>query len=159
LVTLDGVGAGVILQSLSTWSTSANPANPANPANLQIPFWLSFWLNASVAALLVSLLMALSSFYPRLRPRLKGGKLKPNVLFFADIAGIDHKAYLKELRAAVGKSPNDTTALELAYAEEIVNNAKIAVMKLRVFKRAFIFSFLAFLATCVATGVHLLVKP
>ena len=144
LVTLNGVGVGVIVQ----WLSSASPA-------------LLPWLKVSLVVLLLSIIIALFSFYPVL----KGDKLhriaarrraraasKPSVLFFAHIAGSDPKDYLNEFRAAAGES-SASTLLELDYAEQIVAISEIAVLKLRLFEAAFLFSVLAFILACVGTVV------
>lgn len=151
LVGLDGVGVGVIAQWLS------NPSQALSP-----------WLKGSLAILLLSIIIALFSFYPVL----KGEKLhrnaarrrerslrtmsKPNMLFFADIAGSDPEAYLNEFRLAVG-STSGGTLLELDYAREIVANAEIAVLKLRLFEAAFLVTFLAFILASIATLVAAIV--
>ena len=72
------------------------------------------------------------------------------LVFFADIAGSDPEAYLKEFRIAVGE-PGNGTPLESDYAREIVANAEIAVLKLRLFEAAFLFSFLAFILGSIVT--------
>jgi hypothetical protein len=150
LVTLDAVGAGLIAQ----WLSSASNLSAA----------LSPWLKGSLVALLLSLTTSLVSFYPVLR----GGRLHrsaarrrsrlstPNSssLFFAEIAGTEPAVYLNQLRAAVG-DPSNGTPLELDYASEIVHNAEITLMKLRVFQVALVISVLGFIATCVAAIVYL----
>jgi hypothetical protein len=165
LVTLDGVGIGVIVQWLSNVSGV-----------------MSYLLGFSLLALLVSLLTALFSFFPLLadstlhsfaawwrQRRLTGQNPRPNVLFFADIAGTPHEDYLHWLRAAAGEQDDDKasadipsdvtiTSLELDYAREIVANANIAVMKVSVFKAAFAPAFVAFLAICVAAFAHSFLK-
>lgn len=144
LVTLDGVGAGLLLQ----WLSSASKLHELSP-----------WLKGSLVALLTSLIISLVSFYPVL----SGERLKqyaswrksrrstrnPNVLFFADIAGSDPAVYLTQLRGAA-KDQSNATALELAYAHEIVTNAQITVMKAEVFRVACVISVLGFVTTCVA---------
>lgn len=148
LVTLDGVGVGVVLQWLS------------NPG---VSVALARWLKGSSVALLASLLFALSSFYPVLggetlhrciarrkrRPVENVTKSRPNILFFGDIAGAEPETYLKDFRSAV-VVPHE---IELAYAKEIVTNAEIALFKLRVFEAAFALSFLGFMVICVAAAV------
>ena len=145
LVTLDGVGVGVIAQ----WLSNVSPA-------------LSPWLKGSLVILLLSIIIALFSFYPvlkgeklhrnaaRRRERSRRTESKPNVLFFADIAGSDPEIYLKEFRLVVGEAGSGTL-LELDYAREIVVNAEIAVLKLRLFKAAFLVSCLAFILASIAT--------
>jgi hypothetical protein len=151
LITLDGVGGGVILQWL-------------NVSQGKMVMVLSPWLKGSLAALLISLLVALSGFYPVI----KGKRLhryfarrrphpteytgqRSNILFFGDIAGAEPEAYLKDLHAAVG-APAE---IELAYAREIVTNAEIALMKLRVFEAAFVVSFLGFIVACAAAVAYI----
>lgn len=150
LITLDGVGAGVILQWLNV---SQGPVSMA----------LSSCLKGSLAAYLISMLVSLFSFYPVI----KGDKLhryiarcrgrlpestgwRPNILYFRDIAGTEPEAYLKDFRAAAG-APAE---IELAYAREIVTNAEIALLKLRVFEVAFLVSFLGFIVTIGAAVAH-----
>lgn len=158
LITLDGVGLGVLLQWLSV---------------SKLPAVLCHWLHGSLAALLLSLLLALSSVYPVL----KAGRLhaymaqrrkhrlnkktdwKPNILFFADIAGQEAKEYLKDFQAASGKDDNGTD-LDFAYAKQIVANAEIALLKLRIFEAAFAVSFLGFVVACgVAVANFIALSP
>jgi hypothetical protein len=129
LITLDGVGAGLILQWLSGGSAQTAGVTP--------------WLKGSLVALLISLLISLSSFYPVT-------KGKNNILFFYDIARTEPEDYLTDLSAAV----KDPARIQLAYAREIVTNSEIAVLKLRVFKAAFLFSLLGFIVTIGATVAH-----
>jgi hypothetical protein len=129
---------------------------------------LSPWLRGLLVLLLLSIIIALFSFYPvlkgeklhikaaRRRERSRRTMSKPNVLFFADISGSDPEAYLKEFRIAVGE-PGNGTLLELDYAREIVANAEIAVLKLRLFETAFVVSFLAFILASIATMVTAIV--
>lgn len=148
LITLNGVGAGVILQWLSSPKVSMT---------------LARCLKGSLAALLISLLVALSSFYPvqkgkrlhRYFARRRGRPTEntewgPNILFFGDIAGREPEAYLDAFQSAV-RVPHE---IELAYAQEIVTNAEIALLKLRVFEAAFVASFLGFIVICVAAVVY-----
>lgn len=157
LVALDGVGAGLIVQWLTNITSSKG-----------VP---SALLGASLAALVISLIIALFSFYPLLDNekahsyavewRKKRTKKRPNPLFFADIAGTDPKDYLDTYFQAAGTSASDKR-IELDYAEEIVTNAEIAVMKLKFFKKAFVFSFIGFIAMCltaIARLVELCLKP
>ena len=144
LIALNGVAMSVIVPWLSNGPQAASP-----------------WLKASVVTLLVSIMIALISFYPVLNgdklqrnaTRRKATMSKPNLLFFADIAGGDPKAYIEKLHDAAANGGG--TQLELDYAREIVENAEIAVFKLRLFKSAFVVSFLAFILTVVAAIVHL----
>jgi hypothetical protein len=143
LIALNGVAMSVIVPWLSNAPQAASP-----------------WLKASVVTLLVSIMIALISFYPVLNgdklqrnaTRRQATMSKPNLLFFADIAGDDPKTYIKKLHDA---EANGGTQLELDYAREIVENAEIAVFKLGLFKMAFVVSFLAFILTVVAAIVHL----
>ena len=148
LITLNGVGAGVILQWLSSPKVSAI---------------LARCLKGSFVALSTSLLVALSSFYPVRkgkwlhryfawrRGRLaENTELGSNILFFGDIAGKEPEAYLDDFHSAV-QVPHE---MELAYAQEIVANAEIALLKLRVFEAAFVASFLGFMVICVAAVVY-----
>jgi hypothetical protein len=148
LVTLDGVGVGVVLQWLSSPEVSVA---------------LARCLKGSLAALLASLLVALSSFYPVVkgkwlhryfawrRGRLaENTELGSNILFFGDIAGKEPEAYLDDFQSAV-QVPHE---MELAYAEEIVTNAEIALLKLRMFQAAFVVSVLGFIVICGAAVVY-----
>jgi hypothetical protein len=126
LITLDGVGAGMILQ----WLSVSRQHAAVTP-----------WLTGSLVLLLISLLISLSSFYPVTK-----GK---NILYFYDLAERKPVGYLKDLCDAV-KDDN----IQLAYAQEIVTNSHIAVLKLRIFKAAFMFGFLGFIVTAVAVVIH-----
>lgn len=154
LVTLNGVGVGVIVQWLSSASAALSP-----------------WLKASLVILLLSIIIGLFSFYPvlkdeklhriaaqrRARSLTRGTKSKPSVLFFAQIAGSKPEAYLDEFRVAVGE-PGGSTPLELDYAGQIVANSEIAVLKLRLFEAAFLFSILAFILVCLGALVNAMVS-
>ena len=150
LVTLDGVGLGVI---------AAEPSN-ASPG-------LSPWLKGSLVIFLLSLMIALYSFYPVVSEKLHKNAARrrehtrrimsnSHLLFFADIAGSDPEAYLNEFRLAVGET-SGKTLLELDYAREIVANAEIAVQKLRLFEAGVLVSVLAFILACIATLVSAVV--
>jgi hypothetical protein len=158
LVTLDGVGLGVILQWLGSQSGQK----------------LSVLLRTSQAALLLSLIVALFSFYPVLHGRWLQGlasrrrkrylhehpEWTPSILFFGDIAGITREDYLKDFHKAFHAYHNsalgENRALELDYAQQIVTNSEITLLKAWVFKRAFVIALLGFLATCLAAFVHLI---
>jgi hypothetical protein len=156
LVTLDGVGAGVILQWLSINSNATSATSP--------------WLKGALAALFASLIIALFSFWPILKgqrlhkyaakrreSQVKHGTLSdPNILFFAHIAGSDWKEYLRAFRAAVGAKPEGGSTLESDYAREIIANAEIAVLKLCLFEVAVVLALLGFITACAAAVVHLL---
>jgi hypothetical protein len=153
LITLDGVGAGMILQ----WLSVSRQHAAVTP-----------WLTGSMVALLISLLISLSSFYPvtkgkklrayiarnRGRPqedtKQEDTKRGPNILFFYDIAACTPEGYLKDLGAAV----EEPAKIQLAYAQEIVTNSQIARLKLRLFEFAFLFSLLGFIVTIGATVAH-----
>src|SRR5262245_26331648 len=95
LVTLNGVGAGFIVTWLST------------------PQRLEYVLKGCLAFLLMSILVGLLSFYPALRiteavhtrmarrrrMRFEPNGRKPNVLFFAEIAGAEVTEYLDDVRS------------------------------------------------------------
>jgi hypothetical protein len=142
LVTLDGVGFGVIAAS-----SSPSP-----------------WLKGSQVIFLISLMIASYSFHPvvkndklhknAVRRRKRSQRILSNshLLFFADIAGSDPVAYLNEFRLAVGET-SGITVLELDYAREIVTNAEIAVQKLRLFEAGLLVSVLAFILATIATLV------
>lgn len=150
LVAFDGVGAGLIVQ----WLT-----NMTNGKGV-----ISALLEVSLAALLISLMIALFSFYPLLDDDKAHGyaaawqkgrtKRRPSTLFFGEIAGTKAEDYLHNYFQAIGNSASHKP-IELDYAEEIVTNAEIAVMKLQFFKKAFVFSFLGLNAMCLAAIARL----
>jgi len=138
LFTLNGVGAGVIVTWLST------------------PQRLEYVLKGCLACLLISIVVGLVSFYPALGTHKRVRRLmalhrarraehnddgKPNVLFFADIAGASPMEYLTDIDAS------ETTKLAHDYACQIVAHAEAALAKVWLFKAAFFLTFVAYFVT------------
>lgn len=60
-----------------------------------------------------------------------------NLLFFAHIAKLDPNSYLRELYHQLNQENTSVSRHELDYAEQIVNNSRIAMMKYNCFTIGF----------------------
>lgn len=148
LLTLDGVGLSLVWPNVSSAPT---------PLVVLV-----------VAGFMFSLLVVLASVYPVLL----GGRIhdylkrkhddrkradpawQPNVVFVADIAGYDVSTYLSDFRTAVHEDaddkPFDRKSLEFAYANEIITNSEITVVKLGLFKIGFCLTVFALVTAAVS---------
>jgi hypothetical protein len=150
LITFNGVAAGLLVQWLGSTTV-----------------WLSYVFKVCILAFLVSLLIGLKSFYPvtdtrKVHERAKKLRLsrpendekenlEPNVLFFADIAGLRYEKYLEKFRSATVESVGgQATQLERDYAREIITNAELTLIKIMDFRMAAAITLTAVAAACVA---------
>jgi len=104
-------------------------------------YWL-FYIYFSLLLIAVSMIMALITFMPKLKTPMfllndqieKGD----NLLFFGHILKYNERVYLQKISEATGKE-NDNN-LNAMYAQQIIINSKIAMLKFSMFNIAIKFT-------------------
>ena len=147
LLTLDGAGLTLVWPNVSSAPT--------------------ILVTLIVGGFMLGILVALASAYPivlgnrvhdRMRRRHTERKERhpewqPNVLYFGDIAGYDAPTYLSDFRAVWGKGDTEQ-GLALAYANEIITNSEIALLKLTLFKIGFCLAVFALVMSAASVLVR-----
>lgn len=102
-------------------------------------------------ALLAATAIVLWSFKPVNHTLYKPeqGNVHPNLLHYAYVASLDAGEYLSRLRTDYWQTDTSPQQLELDYAEEIIQNARITLWKQTCFKIAFYIDLAILLAVCI----------
>jgi hypothetical protein len=121
---------------------------------------IQWFLALAVLMTLGAVAVSLTSFVPTLvqpRPPRAGGS-SVNVLFFGDAAGFrTGTEYVTAVRTAYGFPADNVPPMEVALAEQIVTNARIATLKFQYFRIA-IYLFAAGLFTIAGAGLIYLLE-
>jgi hypothetical protein len=123
--------------------------------DLGLPSALMWYVYFIVFVLGISSICCVLSFMPQLRlpavPTPTQPRPNDNPLFFRDIARYDAAAYLETVNTRAGKLSESTGgSLEEAYAQQIVANSRVAVMKYRLFTIALWLTVLAVMSPMLA---------
>lgn len=102
-----------------------------------LPAWVSIYLYVAIGAIGVSAALSMLSFVPRIRLPWIAATRRPsaedNLLFYGDITGYGARSYLEALYQRSAIEPPEVSDLEEDYAEQIIVNSRIALMKYRFF--------------------------
>lgn len=110
-------------------------------------------------ALLAAAAVVLWSFKPinHTMTKPKRGDVHPDLLHYAYIASLDTGEYLRLLNTDYWQDNTPPQRLELDYAEEIIQNARITLWKQMLFKITFYIDFVTILIICIFLIVRILV--
>jgi hypothetical protein len=118
--------------------------------------YILYYIYFSLFLISISLVMALVSFMPKLKipDFLLNNKIETtdNLLFFGHIVKYQDKTYLDKINNII--KSQDSTDLDLMYAQQIIINSKIAMNKYNIFNNALHFT----LAGIVSPVVYLIIK-
>lgn len=99
--------------------------------------FLRVYIAVASVAMVISAALSIISFVPLTEINSQSTKKEQseddNLIFYGDISTYEPRSYVKALYAHIGQDKETPTQIEVNYAEQIINNSRIALIKYRLF--------------------------